>query len=97
MVVQSGVAFFGRKDFINISLHVPTLPEKSFCVGMILIGYISRVYFFYSLGIFYLSCIAVYGISRNVQTRLEKKLNHNLNAEDVSSCLLVISEEKVFN
>jgi hypothetical protein len=84
MVVQSGVAFFGRKDFINISPHVPTFLEKSFCVGMILIGYISRVYFFYSLGIFYLSCIAVYGIGRNVQTRLEKKLNHNLNAEYVS-------------
>jgi hypothetical protein len=82
MVLQSGVSFFGRKDFINISLHVPTLLEKSFCVGMILIGYISRVYFFYSLGIFYLTCIAVYGIGTNVQTRLAHH-NNNLNTEDV--------------
>jgi hypothetical protein len=81
MVLQSGVSFFGRKDFINIA-HVPTLLEKSFCVGMILIGYISRVYFFYSLGIFYLSCIAVYEIGRNVQNRLAHH-NKNLNTEDV--------------
>jgi hypothetical protein len=83
MVLQSGVSLsFGQKDLIIT--QSPTPLEKSFCLGMILMDYISRVYFFYSLGIFYLSCIAVYGIGRNVQTRLENNLSHNVDAEDVS-------------